>query len=131
MLPYFRPDVEKLWLNVTGQTDGNAQRFNTAGDSKWWTIAAPGVKIKSSIVDVKTGKAGYASWGGTSMAAPHVTGALGVIMSRYNYMTNEQARDVLLTTARQTKYCSKRMILASFRAERASLVCPIKDGAGA
>lgn len=108
MLPYFRPDAEKLWLNVTGQTDGNAQRFNTAGDSKWWTIAAPGVKVKSSIVDVKTGKAGYASWGGTSMAAPHVTGALGVIMSRYSYMTNEQARDVLLTTARQTKYSFKK-----------------------
>lgn len=108
MLPYFRPDAEKLWLNVTGQTDGNAQRFNTAGHSRWWTIAAPGTDIKSPVVDVKTGKAGYDSWGGTSMAAPHVTGALGVIMSRYSYMTNEQARDVLLTTARQTKYSFKK-----------------------
>ena len=42
------------------------------------------------------------------MAAPHVTGALGVIMSRYSYMTNEQIRDVLLTTARQTKYSFKK-----------------------
>ncbi|WP_304342238.1 S8 family serine peptidase [Campylobacter ureolyticus] len=108
MLPYFRPDIESLWLNVTGQTQGNSQRFNTAGHSKWWTIAAPGEKIKSSIVDVKTGEAGYDSWDGTSMAAPHVTGALGVIMSRYSYMTNEQIRDVLLTTARQTKYSFKK-----------------------
>lgn len=107
MLPYFRPDAEKFWINVTGQTKGSTQMFNTAGHSKWWTIAAPGQEIKSSIVDVKTGKAGYDSWGGTSMAAPHVTGALGVIMSRYTYMTNEQARDVMLTTARQTKYSFK------------------------
>ena len=107
MLPYFRPDAEKFWINVTGQTSGDSQRFNTAGHSKWWTIAAPGQGIKSSIVDVKTGKAGYDSWDGTSMAAPHVTGALGVIMSRYTYMTNEQARDVMLTTARQTRYSFK------------------------
>ena len=36
------------------------------------------------------------------MAAPHVSGALGVIFSRYPYMTTDQARDVMLTTARQT-----------------------------
>ncbi|SSY94884.1 Serotype-specific antigen 1 precursor [Aggregatibacter aphrophilus] len=36
------------------------------------------------------------------MAAPHVSGALGVIFARYPYMTTAQARDVMLTTARQT-----------------------------
>ena len=32
----------------------------------------------------------------------NVSGALGVILSRYPYMTTDQARDVMLTTARQT-----------------------------
>ena len=44
----------------------------------------------------------YKSSGGTSMAAPHVSGALGVILSRYPYMRADQASDVMLTTARQT-----------------------------
>ncbi len=101
MLPYFRPDAEKYWINVTGQLEGDTQRYNTAGHSKWWSIAAPAKPIYSTIVDLKTGEAGYGKKGGTSMAAPHVTGALGLVMQRYPYMSNSQAREVLLTTARQ------------------------------
>ncbi|MBF0917928.1 MAG: S8 family serine peptidase, partial [Campylobacter sp.] len=101
MLPYFRPDAEKYWLNVTGQLEGDTQRYNTPGHSKWWSVAAPAKPIYSTVVDLKTGKADYGTKGGTSMAAPHVTGALGVIMQRYPYMNNAQIREVLLTTARQ------------------------------
>lgn len=115
-LPYFRPDAEKYWVNVTGQNGtwgypngsnangevSDAQRFNLAGNSKWWTIAAPAADIYSSTVNLKTKKASYASWGGTSMAAPHVSGALGVIFQRYPYMNAAQIRDTMLTTARQT-----------------------------
>lgn len=115
-LPYFRPDAEKYWVNVTGQNGtwgypngsnangevSDAQRFNLAGNSKWWTIAAPAADIYSSTVNLKTKKASYASCGGTSMAAPHVSGALGVIFQRYPYMNAAQVRDTMLTTARQT-----------------------------
>lgn len=124
MLPYFRPDAEKYWVNVTGQVGGEGypndsnddvsdekagadiQEFNLAGHSKWWTIAAPSANIYSSYIQLQDnntyGKPIYKSAGGTSMAAPHVSGALGVILSRYPYMTTDQARDVMLTTARQT-----------------------------
>ncbi|WP_109077975.1 S8 family peptidase [Aggregatibacter kilianii] len=124
MLPYFRPDAEKYWVNVTGQAGGEGypndssrdvydnkaasdiQEFNLAGHSKWWTIAAPAENIYSAYVELQNdqtyGQAMYRSAGGTSMAAPHVSGALGVIFSRYPYMTTDQARDVMLTTARQT-----------------------------
>ena len=114
-LPYFRPDAEKYWVNVTGQNGtagypngsnrsgqvSDAQRFNLAGNSKWWTIAAPAAEVYSSTVDLKSKQASYASWGGTSMAAPHVSGALGVIFQRYPYMSAAQVRDTMLTTARQ------------------------------
>ena len=124
MLPYFRPDAEKYWVNVTGQVGGEGypndsnddvsdekagadiQEFNLAGHSKWWTIAAPSANIYSAYIQLQDndtyGEPIYKSAGGTSMAAPHVSGALGVIFSRYPYMTTDQARDVMLTTARQT-----------------------------
>lgn len=119
MLPYFQPDAEKFWVNVTGQFLGDSatstypndprddiQYFNESRGAKWWTIAAPGMRIYSTTVNVFTndgyGEAGYDSWGGTSMAAPHVTGALGVIQSRYPYMTPSQVRDVMLTNTRRT-----------------------------
>ena len=41
----------------------------------------------------------YADYSGTSMAAPHVTGALGLLMERFPYLDNTQVRDVMLTTA--------------------------------
>ena len=101
MLPYFRPDAEKYWVNVTGQVGGEGypndsnddvsdekagadiQEFNLAGHSKWWTIAAPSANIYSAYIQLQDndtyGEPIYKSAGGTSMAAPHVSGALGVI----------------------------------------------------
>lgn len=132
-LPYFRPDAEAYWVNVTGQTGGagypkdhsedisddgaisDIQDYNLAGDARWWTIAAPSSAIYSAYVqlmdeskpygkvtETNYGAPIYKSANGTSMAAPHVSGALGVIFSRYPYMTPDQARAVMLTTARQT-----------------------------
>ncbi|MCD8213921.1 MAG: autotransporter domain-containing protein, partial [Campylobacter sp.] len=122
MLPYFRPDAEKYWVNVTGQygretypLQGSSsnpmpdtQVYNEASEAKWWTIAAPAIRIYSGYVDLNNeatyGSAMYRYANGTSMAAPHVTGALGVIQSRYMYMTPSQVRDVMLTNARRTKF---------------------------
>ncbi|MGG7074512.1 S8 family serine peptidase [Campylobacter sp. 9BO] len=120
MLPYFRPSIENLWINVTGSTGSDSQRFNMPGHSKWWSIAAPSEKINSTTVS-EDGKDGYDQWDGTSMAAPHVTGALGVIMSRYTYMSNEQIRDVMLTTARQiedsfrTRSDGRKILIPEFK----------------
>ena len=119
--PYFNPEAESQWIAVTGlkqmdELDANGnpkygywEGVNKAGEGKWWTIAAPGRKIYSSIVyddhyvnsseDHPLGSAGYATFGGTSMAAPHVAGALAVLMQRYKDMTAPQVRDVLFTTA--------------------------------
>ena len=72
MLPYFRPDAEKYWVNVTGQVGGEGypndsnddvsdekagadiQEFNLAGHSKWWTIAAPSANIYSAYIQLQT-----------------------------------------------------------------------------
>ena len=123
LYPYFNPEAEQNWIAVAGLekdgkgTDGKDKYkwitdFNEAGNAKWWTVVAPGDDIYSSIVyddhykqsseDHPLGSPGYASFGGTSMAAPHVSGAMGVLMSRYQDMNAVQVRDVLFTTARHT-----------------------------
>lgn len=120
LYPYFNPEAEQHWIAVAGlQKDGvDAEGrdkykwingFNEAGNAKYWTVVAPGAGIYSSIVyddhyqstseEHPLGSPGYASYNGTSMAAPHVTGAMGVLMSRYQDMSAIQVRDVLFTTA--------------------------------
>lgn len=121
LYPYFNPDAEQHWIAVAGlqqsKTPSKAgateyeiiDSFNKAGNAKWWTVVAPGSGIYSSIVydnhyedtsaEHPLGSAGYAAYSGTSMAAPHVTGAMGVLMSRYAEMSAIQVRDVLFTTA--------------------------------
>jgi subtilisin family serine protease len=49
----------------------------------WVDVCAPGVDIASVFLDLpKEGFAGFATWSGTSMAAPAVSGAIAAIASR-------------------------------------------------
>ncbi len=121
-LPRAIAELEPYWLTVV-----NLNRELTLGDfskrcgfSKDWCLAAPGTDINSSWVSgaiqtqnhfdqngdidgfTVTGdqpELGYAVSSGTSMAAPHVTGGLALLMERFPYLDNPQIRDVLLTTA--------------------------------
>ncbi|WP_348749569.1 autotransporter domain-containing protein [Pseudomonas rhodesiae] len=95
-LPYFQPELEGHWLAVSGLDKANNQKYNKCGIAKYWCISTPGALINSTIPE-----GGYGVKSGTSMSAPHATGALALVMQRYPYMTNEQALQVLLTTATQ------------------------------
>ncbi|MGE8354262.1 MAG: autotransporter domain-containing protein [Pseudomonas protegens] len=95
-LPYFQPDLEGHWLAVSGLDKNNQQKYNQCGIAKYWCLATPGAAITSTVPG-----GGYATYNGTSMAAPHATGALALVMERYPYLDNQQALQVLLTTARQ------------------------------
>ena len=121
-LPRYLPELEKYWLSVvninqTGNIDGSS---SICGQTMDWCVAAPGTNIASSVVEgeiegesirdedgnvigfrvtSQTPEYGYGLMTGTSMAAPHVTGALALLMERFPYLDNPQVRDVLLTTA--------------------------------
>ncbi|MFA0998475.1 MULTISPECIES: autotransporter serine peptidase EprS [Pseudomonas syringae group] len=95
-LPYFEPDLEGHWLAVSGLDASNGQRYNQCGLSKYWCITMPGRLINSTVPG-----GGYGIKSGTSMSAPHATGALALVMERFPYLNNEQALQVLLTTATQ------------------------------
>ncbi|MGO2306305.1 MAG: autotransporter Pta [Providencia sp.] len=105
LYPYFNPEAENHWIAVAGlkQTADKSgyqleKVFNEAGNAKWWTVVAPGRNIYSTVVD-EEGNPGWDTFSGTSMAAPHVTGAMGVLMSRYQAMNAMQVRDLMFTTA--------------------------------
>lgn len=122
-IPRFDKDAEPYWLSVanlapTGKLDSSS---SICGLSKAWCITAPGTDIFSTIpygkvegelehyedgevAGYEITKAEQLSAGdkktGTSMAAPHVTGAVALLMERYPYLSSAQVRDVLLTTAK-------------------------------
>ncbi|WP_057447168.1 autotransporter serine protease [Pseudomonas syringae group genomosp. 3] len=95
-LPYFEPDLEGHWLAVSGLDGSNGQRYNQCGLAKYWCIITPGRLINGTVPG-----GGYGIKSGTSMSAPHATGALALVMERFPYLNNEQALQVLLTTATQ------------------------------
>lgn len=121
-LPRANADLEPYWLTVVNLTQGLtlSDYSKRCGFSKDWCLAAPGTDINSSWVSgsiqtenhfgpdgevigftVTSDKPelGYMPSSGTSMAAPHVTGGLALLMERFPYLNNPQIRDVLLTTA--------------------------------
>lgn len=63
-------------------------------------LAAPGEGIYSSVParSGRTTVSGYASYSGTSMATPHVTGAVALYASTHSGATALQIKDAILTT---------------------------------
>ncbi|UJB19844.1 MULTISPECIES: autotransporter domain-containing protein [Lysobacter] len=122
-LPRARPDLEPYWLTVVNITPELtlSNRSMRCAQTANWCVAAPGSVIRSTVVggsDALTGglvknadgsisfnvNAGaqtyeYDDMSGTSMAAPHVTGSLGLLFERFPYLASTQVRDILLTTA--------------------------------
>jgi subtilisin family serine protease len=69
---------------------------NNCGVAKEYCLTAPGVSIAAGYKDSDDS---YASWNGTSMATPHVTGAVAVIRGAWTFLTAPQVSQILLDTA--------------------------------
>lgn len=61
-------------------------------------IAAPGVGIRSSVFS-SSGTAAEATWSGTSMAAPHVSGVALLLRNQFPSLTGMQTKGVLTQSA--------------------------------
>lgn len=97
-LPYFRPELESNWIAVAALNDTLALSAfsNQCGLARYWCLSAPGASINSLNI---TSDTALVAASGTSMAAPHVTGAAGLLMQRYPGLDNQAIRTILLTTA--------------------------------
>ncbi|MDR4885187.1 autotransporter outer membrane beta-barrel domain-containing protein [Serratia marcescens] len=108
-LAYFVPEIAPNWLSVASLQDpSNSGDYSIStfssrcGYTASFCVSAPGTRVYSSVIEgtsVENLTTGYAKYSGTSMAAPHVTGAVAVLLQRFPYMSSAQIADVLKTTA--------------------------------
>ncbi|MCD6087711.1 MAG: S8 family serine peptidase [Candidatus Hydrothermae bacterium] len=88
---------------------GPAPNMTPWNDTTYWSrpdwnlikpdISAPGVNIRSSVPG--GGYQGGYAWSGTSMAAPHITGVIALMLSRNPSLDFDTVYNILLNTAYQ------------------------------
>ncbi|MBR4511798.1 MAG: S8 family peptidase [Bacteroidales bacterium] len=81
---------------VVGAIDSNMVKASFSKYGSKLDVVAPGVSILSTH-----NNNGYATWDGTSMAAPHVSGIAGLILSVNPNLTEQQVRDIIESTAQK------------------------------
>lgn len=99
----FPANYELPNLLSVAATDRRDQKANFSNYGPFKVdLAAPGADIWSTFPG-----GGYTSMSGTSMAAPHVTGAAGLLRTAFPQLTTEQLKDRLLYSADRTDGLSK------------------------
>ena len=93
MVSVIAMDASKAFSAVDSISDFTNMAFGGAQDM---SIAAPGLNIFSADSQNPTG---YVLKSGTSMAAPMVTGVLGLVQQAFPYMSAKQLTSTLLSTA--------------------------------
>jgi len=104
-LPQFLPGLQPSWIAVTavGPTGEISGYANHCGSAAQWCLAAPGGDEDGSgnPADAihSTVPGGYAGFDGTSMAAPHVSGALALAKEAFPGASYHELARLVLHTA--------------------------------
>jgi subtilase-type serine protease len=94
-LPYLFPELQRSWIVVSSVgRDLEASDTNKCGVAKYFCISAPGEDIYSTWIG-----SGYNTIGGTSMAAPHVTGAVALAKEMFPNASGAVLTSLVLRTA--------------------------------
>jgi len=79
---------------TVGAVDDNSVVTSWSGKGKSLELVAPGVTILSSVIG-----GGYDSWSGTSMATPHVSAVVALMMQKNSTLAPDQVTSKLTSTA--------------------------------
>lgn len=77
---------------------GEPRRLYVSYGNNTVHLAAPGSIIRSTMYLGNPASPGYDNKTGTSMAAPHVTGAVALVWAKHPTWTYQQVRNLLLST---------------------------------
>jgi len=95
-------DLEVGWLTVAALDTANptqlAEYSNACGIAMNYCLVAPGDVVVTGTDDTSDAPT-YWSWGGTSFAAPQVSGAAALVWEAFPYFNNDLVRQTLLGTA--------------------------------
>ncbi|MBW3098355.1 S8 family peptidase [Pseudohoeflea coraliihabitans] len=95
-LPYHFPELQSNWIAVANVTPTLELRASSSacGVAAAWCLAAPGTDIYSTIT-----ASSYGNMTGTSMAAPHVTGALAIAREMFPDAAGSELAQLVFQTA--------------------------------
>lgn len=101
-MPHHYPDLKPNWLAVTAvdvDTNERAVYANRCGVAAAWCLAAPGSVNNDDGINSVYFQGNYIRYPGTSMAAPHVTGAVALVKEAFPFLNAYQLQQTILTTA--------------------------------
>ncbi len=101
--PSYADNIETMIVVCSHGDSGKKDALSNFGQ-KTAHILAPGLNIRSTSVSVLPNSSGakdptYQEMSGTSMAAPHVAGAVGLLLSVEPNLTPKEVRDRIVRTA--------------------------------
>ncbi len=95
-------DVPNILAVAAVDNKGQLASFSSYGKTKVH-VGAPGVNVLSLTTN------GYASWSGTSMATPHVSGIAVLLASRFPEMSGVEMKERIVTTAKPDRFLNKKV----------------------
>ena len=101
-------DISNIISVAATDNRDNIARFSNYGSTKVH-VAAPGVKIHST-----TKNGGYNSFSGTSMATPHVSGIVALMLSAHPEWNYEEIKNRLIQTSEPVR-ALRRKVMAKGR----------------